>query len=149
MAQNEGKKLHGKNGAIYFNGPKISTFALHPVQENKVAVKLEWTLNLGRDYVDGTVFGDRNKTYLAGLKDVQGAFNGLLDVSGDLIVNATDRDAIAIYLYADDRDSFEILIGRGLGLVDASITAANTDAIRVQGNFRAADSWDVFSTGTL
>ena len=142
MATNDGTKLHGKNGAIYMNGPKIgSGFP----QTNKVSNKTEWTLNLNRDYVDATVFGDTNKTYLVGLKDIQGTFNGILDTSGDLIVNATDLDNVPIYLYGDDRDSYELLIASGLGLCDASITASNTDAIRVSGNFRAAAAWTVFS----
>jgi len=77
MPAGDGTRMHGKNGSIYINGPKGVG--------DKVAVKTEWTLNLNRDYVDATVFGDTNKTYLTGLKDVQGTFNGLLDVSGDLI----------------------------------------------------------------
>lgn len=137
MAANAGDKLHGKNGAIYLGGAKGSG--------TKVANKVEWTLNLNRDYVDATVFGDVNKTYLVGLKDIQGTFAGLLDVSGDLIVNATNSDAIDIYLYGDDRGSFEKLIASGPGLMDASITASNTDAIRVTGNFRAAGAWTVFT----
>ena len=143
MAANAGTKLHGKNGAIYFDGPKGGGGA------KKVATKTEWTLNLNRDYVDATVFGDTNKTYLTGLKDVQGTFNGLLDVSGDLIVNATDSDNVAVYLYGDDRNSFELLLAYGPALIDASITASNTDAIRVSGNFRAGGAWTVFNAGSL
>ena len=141
MAANAGTKLHGKNGAIYFNGAKGSG--------TKVATKTEWTLNLNRDYVDATVFGDTNKTYLVGLKDIQGTFNGILDVSGDLLVNASDSDAVSVYLYGDDRSSFELLLAHGPSLIDASITASNTDAIRVTGNFRAAGAWTVFNSGTL
>lgn len=142
MAANAGSKRHGKNGAIYIGGPKDNG-------GTKMAAKTEWTLNLNRDYVDATVFGDTNKTYLVGLKDVQGSFNGLLDVSGDLLVNQTDSDSVDIYLYADDRASFEVLVASGPGLIDASITASNTDALRVSGNFRAAGAWAVFSDGSL
>jgi len=142
LAANQGTKLHGKNGAIYFNGPKVGTSW---PQTNKVANKVEWTLNLNRDYVDATVFGAVNKEYLVGLKDIQGTFNGLLDVSGDLVVNATDQDTIQIYLYGDDRNSSEILIAHGPGLCDASVTASNTDAIRVTGNFRASGAWTVLT----
>jgi hypothetical protein len=146
MAANSGLKLHGKNGAIYLNGGKIGTGF---PQTNKVANKVEWTLNLNRDYVDATVFGDTNKTYLVGLKDIQGTFNGILDVSGDLVVNATNLDSVYIYLYADDRDTYEILVAYGPGLMDASITASNTDAVRVTSNFRASGAWTVFSAGSL
>ena len=136
MPANTGTKLHGKNGAIYLNGAKGTG--------TKVATKTEWTLALNRDYVDATVFGDTNKTYLVGLKDITGTYAGILDVSGDLLVNATDSESVQIYLYADDGTT-PVLIANGPGLFDASITANNTDAIRVTGNFRAAGNWTVFS----
>lgn len=138
MTANDGTKLHGKNGAIYVNGPKGGG-------GTKVAAKSAWTLNLGRDYVDATTFGDTNKTYLTGLKDVSGTWEGLFDTSGDLLVNLSDEDSTPIYLYGDDRDGFEVLIASGLGLFDASINAQNADAIRCSGNFRAAASWSVLS----
>ena len=141
MAAGAGTKLHGKNGAIYLNGPKGSGV--------KVTTKTEWTLNLNRDFVDATVFGDTNKTYLVGLRDVSGTFAGLLDVSGDYQVNAATSDAINIYLYADDRTSFEMLVGYGPGLIDAAITASISDAIKTTGNFKASGNWTVFTAGTL
>lgn len=139
---NSDTRLHGKNGAIFLGNSKAGGGI-------KVASKSEWTLSLGRDYVDATVFGDTNKTYLVGLKDVQGTYAGLLDVSGDLLVNTSNSDTIQIYLYADDRQGFEILVAYGPGLLDASINASNTDAVKTTGNFRASGSWTVFSNGTL
>jgi hypothetical protein len=134
-------KLHGKNGAIYIGGPKGTGV--------KVTSKTEWTLNLSRDYVEATVFGDSNKTYLVGLKDIQGTFAGLLDVSGDYQVNSANSDAQDIYLYGDDRDGLEFLAASGPGLMDASITASISDAIKTTGNFRASGAWAVFNDGTL
>ena len=139
-----GTALHGKNGAIYLGGSKTGG-------GTKLVNKTEWTLNLNRDYVDSTVFGDSNKTYLVGLKDVQGTFAGLLAVAGDAQVNAANSDIVNIYLYGDDgtNGGAVLLIASGPGLMDASITASNTDAIKTSGNFRAAGAWAVFSNGTL
>lgn len=137
MAANSGVKRHGKNGAIYLHAAKGNPGAV------KVATKNEWTLNLNRDYVDATTFGDTNKTYLVGLKDVSGTYAGLFDLSGDVLANATDLDEVATYLYADDRNGFEVLVGRGLGLHDAAINCQNTDAVRISGNFRASGPWTV------
>ena len=141
MAANDDVRLHGKNGAIYVNGPKGTG--------TRVSAKSQWDLNLGRDYVEVTAFGDTNKRYLAGLKDVSGTFNGFLDVSGDIMVNQTNLDDVPIYLYADDRDGSEILVASGLGLIDTSISLSNADAARVSGNFRASSDWAVFSNGSL
>ena len=136
MPANAGTKLHGKNGAIYLNGPKGTG--------TKVATKTEWTLALNRDYVDATVFGDTNKTYLVGLKDISGTYAGILDVSGDLLLNATSDDSVPVYLYADDTAT-PVLVASGPGLFDASINNSNTDAVRITGNFRAAGPFFVFN----
>jgi hypothetical protein len=138
-----GTKLHGKNGAIYIadtGGAKV-----------KVVNKTEWTLNLNRDYVDATTFGNTNKVYLVGLKDISGTYAGLLDVSGDALVNATDSGAEWIYLYADDGvvSGSPVLVAYGPGLLDTSITASISDAIKVTGNFRASANWTVFKDGSL
>ena len=137
-----GTALHGKNGAIYLGGAKGAG-------GTKIINKTEWTLSLNRDYVDSTVFGDTNKTYLVGLKDISGTFAGLLATTGDAQLNAADSDALDIYLYADDRTGEEFLVAYGPGLMDASITASNTDAIKTTGNFRAAGPWTVFTSGSL
>lgn len=146
MATGAGLKLHGKNGAIYLFGQKGAG-------GTKVTTKTEWTLSLSRDYVDATVFGETNKTYLVGLKDIQGTYAGLLDLSGDYLINTTNSDTVALYLYGDDTTSnstgAEILVAHGPALMDASITSSISDAIKMTGNFRAAGSWTVFSSGSL
>lgn len=134
---NDGTKLHGKNAAIYLGGAKGSGGA-------KVASKTDWTLRRNRDYVDATTFGDTNRTYLAGLPNVEGTFAGLMDVSGDLALNAATSDATQIYLYADDGAS-PVLLANGPGFIDGNITASVTDAIRYTGDFRASGAWTIFA----
>jgi len=132
VAANTGTKLHGKNGAIYLDGPKtVGT---------KVSNKTAWTLNLSRDRVDATVFGDVNKTSLVGLRDISGTFDGLLDTSGDLLLTATTEDAKLVYLYADDTTS-PVLVGHGSAFIDAVVNASNADAVKISGNFFAQGAW--------
>jgi hypothetical protein len=132
MTPNSGTKLHGKNGAIYITGPKGSG--------TKVANKTAWTLNLSRDRVDATVFGDTNKTSLVGLRDISGTFDGLLDVSGDLLLTATTQAEQALYLYADDGTT-PVLVGSGTAFIDAVVNASNADAVKISGNFFAQGAW--------
>lgn len=133
---NSGTKLHGKGGAIYLGGAKGSGGV-------KVATKTEWTLQRNRDYVDATVFGDTNKTYLAGLPNVQGSFSGLLDVSGDLLLSAATSEQQDMYLYADDNTNGTslVLVAHGPGLIDANVNCSNTDAVRITGEYRAQGAW--------
>jgi hypothetical protein len=141
---NTNVKLHGKDAAIYLGGT-FATASTLPSGAVKVASKTEWTLQRNRDYVDATVFGDTNKTYLAGLPNVQGTFAGLLDVSGDLLLNAATSAATMIYLYADDGTNGGTIrcVAHGLGFVDATVNATNTDALRYSGEYRAAAAWTI------
>jgi len=142
---NSGTKLHGKNGAIYVGGTYVSATAL-PTNGVKLATKSAWTLQRNRDYVDATVFGEANKTYLAGLPNVQGTFAGLLDTSGDLMLNSARSGEQTVFLYADDNIlglTSVILVAYGPAFIDASVDASNTDAMRITGEFRAAGSWTI------
>ena len=126
MPANDDIRKHGRNGAIHVDGVLV-------------AAKAEWTLNLARDTVEVTAFGDTNKVYVVGLKDVSGTYAGFLDLSGDLMLTAAGEDAKLISLYGDDTT----LVGEGSGFIDASITCSNTDAVRISGNFRASGPWIV------
>ena len=143
---NSNLKLHGRNGAIYIGGAKGAGGI-------KVASKTDWTLQRNRDYIDATVFGDSNKTYLAGLPNVQGTYTGFLDTSGDLLLNAATSDAQSMYLYADDglRNGVEVtptpitpvLVAHGPAFIDASVNTAVADGIKTSGDFRASGPWTI------
>ena len=139
MPANDGVKRHGKNGAIFLGGASGSGGV-------KVASKTEWSLQRNRDYVDSTTFGNTNKTYLAGLPNIQGTYAGILDLSGDLLLSAATSEALLIYLYADDvldatGSSGNVLVAHGSGFLDATVNCTNTDAVRVTGEFRASANW--------
>jgi hypothetical protein len=128
-------KLHGKAGAIYLGGAVGSG--------TKVTNKTEWAVQLNRDYVDATVFGETNKTYLAGLRNFQGTYSGLLDTDGDDMLDATALGAQLIYLYADDGTTGGSvkLVAHGSGFIDGNVSTSSTDAVRITGEFRAEGNW--------
>lgn len=118
-------KIHGKNGAIYIDG-------------NKVSFKTEWVLNLSREYADVTTFRDANKVSAAGLKDINGSFSGLLDTSGDALITANDGLSHTLALYYEDGGT---AVASGPAFIDATVTVTSTDAARISGTFRAAGDW--------
>jgi hypothetical protein len=123
-------RKHGKDGAIYVDG-------------TKVAAKAEWTISLARDTVEVTSFGDTNKRYVVGLRDISGTYAGFLDNDGDTMLTAAGEDAKLIELYSDDTGN--ILVASGSGFIDATINCSNTDAVRINGNFRASSDWSVLT----
>jgi hypothetical protein len=63
-------RVHGRHGQIQMgaSSPMAVIGSLNA-----------WSVSFTRDKVDVTSFGDTNKTYLSGLKDVSGTFAGFFD----------------------------------------------------------------------
>lgn len=118
--------IHGKNGAIYIDGVKVAN-------------KTEWMLSLAREYADVTTFRDKNKVSAAGLIDLNGTFTGLFDTSGEVLITKNTGTSHTVALHAVDGTE----VASGPAFVDCAVTANSTDAVRVQGNFRAAGDWTV------
>lgn len=136
---NSTSTLHGKDGAIYLGAARGSAGSV------KVSAKTSWTLQRNRDYVDVTSYGDVNKTYVAGLPNVQGTYSGFYSSDGDLLLQAATSGVTQVYLYADDSTNGGTLrlVANGPAFFDSTITQANNDAVKVNGEFRASGAWTI------
>jgi hypothetical protein len=121
-------KLHGKNGAIWIDGVKVTN-------------KTEWSLSMNREYADVTTFRDGNKVYAVGLMDITGSFSGLYDTDGEALTFYNDGNSHLVQLYADDQVT---LVAEGEAYIDASVTASLSDAVRCSGSLRSAGGWLVY-----
>jgi hypothetical protein len=143
MAANADTRMSGLNGAISIGGALPSPGTL-------VAAKTQWTYSSSRDFFDGSAFGDTNKHWFAGLRDAQGTYTGLLDVSGDLLFNAAALGAQLLYLYADSNQGGSSIglyeVAHGSGFLDATVDCSLNDMVKVNGAFRASANWSTFSS---
>ena len=141
MAANDDLRLSGLNGAIAIGGALPSPGTL-------VAAKTQWTFSNQRNFFDGSAFGDTNIHWFAGLRDAQGTYTGLLDVSGDLLLNAAALGAQLLYLYADSNQGGSSVglyeVAHGSGFLDATVDCSLNDMVKVSGQFRAAANWVIF-----
>lgn len=126
-------KYHGKKGVVY-----ASTSASGSASQ--VATLSEWTLNMATDKVEVTCFGNANKTYVQGLKDLSGTLSGYWDSDTDSLFDAADStDGLKLYLYpSSDAAS---LYFYGPAWLDMSINTAVNGAVTMSGNFVANGSW--------
>lgn len=142
MAANSDTRLSGINGAIALNGALPSPGLL-------VAAKTTWDLSLQRDYYDASAFGDSNKQWRPGLRDTQGTYAGLLDLSGDLLFTAAAQGAKLLYLYGDSNQGASSVqlyeVAHGSGFLDASVSCSLTDMIKLSGQFRASANWTFYA----
>jgi len=126
-------RYHGKAGVVY--GSTTGTGAAI----NMVALT-KWSLDMATDKVDVTAFGDTNKTYVQGLKDIKGSLSGWWDSADDALFDASDSaDGMKLYLYPASTAS--TIYFYGPAWLDASIDVASNGAISVSGNFVANGAW--------
>jgi hypothetical protein len=107
-----------------------------------VASLTSWSLDMSTDKIDVTSFGDTTKTYVQGLPDITGRFEGNWDdTEATLFTARTSADGCKLYLYpsldAATRYAY------GVAWLDASINVDVTGAVKVSGSFSAASSWGI------
>jgi hypothetical protein len=86
-------RSHGRNATILLG---VTTGAA----ASAVTFQSAWTMTHTADHVDVTAFGDGNKTYVAGLPDASGDFQGFMDdATSQTYVAATDGLPRNFYLY--------------------------------------------------
>lgn len=127
-------KYHGRKGVVYFS----TTGSGAAVNVGNLS---EWSLNFATDRVEVTAFGDANKTYVQGLKDVQGSFSGFFDdtATAALMTAADSSDGIKAYLYMSSDATARYFYGPAW--VDLSVTTAIGDAVKISGTIAANGSW--------
>lgn len=126
-------KYHGRKGRVY-----ISTSAAGNAAP--VGGLMEWSLDMPTDKVETTEFGDDNKTYVQGLKDLTGAMSGYWRDDVDTLFTAAESaDGCKIYLYPSLDAPTKYWYGPAW--VDASVQVGVTDAVKVSANFAANGAW--------
>ena len=124
---------HGRKGVVYMSTSGSGTAV-------NIVYLSEWALNMATDKVETTAFGDANKTYVQGLKDVSGTLSGYFDSATDQLFDAADSaDGVKVYLYPS-ADAPTIYF-YGPAWVDASISVPVSGAVTISGTIAANGSW--------
>ena len=126
-------RYHGQKGVVYMSTTAAGTAA-------RAGSLSGWTLDLTTDKADVTSFGDSNKTYVQGLKDIKGTLSGFWDSAEDPLFDGSESsDGVKLYLYqsADYTNAYFY----GPAWLDASIDVKVNGAITISGNFVAAGAW--------
>jgi len=126
-------RYHGNKGAVYGSTTGSGT-AVAPLSLSK------WSLNMSTDKVDVTCFGDLNKTYVQGLRDIKGTISGFWDSAEDPLFDGSEStDGVKLYLYP--ASTAPTVYFYGPAWLDASIDVGANGAISLSGNFVANGAW--------
>lgn len=123
----------GRKGVVYLSTTAAGAAA-------NVLNLTNWTLNQTTDKLETTSFGDANKTYVQGLKDVQGTFSGFWnDAETKPFVGADSVDGVKMYLYPSS--DAPTIYWYGPAWLDVSLDTSVAAAVAISGNFAANGAW--------
>ena len=127
----------GRTGAVYIAIESSTGVATTTIKLNS------WTLNRDTDTFETTGFGDTNKNYVQGLPDLKGTLGGVWDDSETKpFAGASSTNGVKLYLYPDITNS-PTKYAYGIAWLNASIETPLNGAVKLSGNFVAANSWYV------
>jgi hypothetical protein len=127
-------RLHGSHGQVKMDPTGGSTAVA-------VAGLDKWELDMAKDHVRVTAFGDTNHVYVDGLPDLKGSYGGWFDPVDGLGLFAIIFGTVKPYfeLYPNDADTD--IKWSGKGLVDGKITVDANGGVAVSGSFVGAGPW--------
>jgi hypothetical protein len=126
-------RYHGNKGVVY--GSIVGT----GVATNFISLSA-WSLDMATDKVEVTSFGDVNKAYVQGLRDIKGTISGFWDSADDSLFDASESaDGMKLYLYP--ASTAPTIYFYGPAFLDASISVSVSGAVTVTGNFAASGAW--------
>ena len=99
-----------------------------------------WKLSLKTDRIDVSCFGDVNRVYVPGLKDVSGSVAGFWNSDELALVEAADQETPGL-LKLVPNSTEETFFWSGLAYMDADIDTSVDGAPALSGTFSAAGPW--------
>lgn len=131
----------GRYGQIKYDPSGISP-------SNTVSSLNTWKLSQKTDKINVTCFGDNNKKYVQGLKDISGSVGGFWD-SNELTlfeaVDAADPGLLELIPNYNDGAGSPLVVPAfsGLAYLDVDIDTEVEGAPKITGSFVAAGDWSL------
>jgi hypothetical protein len=121
----------GRFGTVKYDPAGITPVALISLNS--------WKLSLKTDYEDVTCFGDSNKVYVPGMRDISGSLTGFWNSTNVVIFDATEA-ATPGKLELAPNSGEPTFTFSGLAYLDADIDCS-LSAPKISSSFRAAGAW--------
>jgi hypothetical protein len=124
--------LTGRYGTIKWDPAGITPVALISLNT--------WKLSLKTDYEDVTCFGDSNKVYVPGMRDISGSLGGFWNSSNVALFTATGTATPGLLELAPNSTESTFKFSGGAYL-DADIDCSAKGAPKVTSTFKASGPW--------
>lgn len=126
--------LTGRYGTIKFDAAAASPLSLVALSSVNT-----WKLSLATNYEDVSCFGDTNKVYIPGLRDISGSVGGFWNSADTKLIDASNASTPGYLELAPNSNEPTFTFG-GLAYLDANIDCSMA-APKITGSFKAAGPW--------
>lgn len=126
--------LTGRNGQVLWDAAAGS-----PTSATLIASLNSFKLSLKTDYEDVSCFGDTNRVYVPGLRDISGTIGGFWNSADRTLIAASEQSTPGFLELVPNSTESQYMF-RGLAYMDADIDCS-LSAPKLSGNFRAAGAW--------
>ena len=107
----------------------------------EVASLNKWDLDLSKDRVKVTCFGDTNQVYVEGLPDIKFSYGGFYDPADGLVIFDVIGGSVAPWLDLIPNIATPLVMFSGRGLLDGKISVDANGAISISGSGVASGPW--------
>lgn len=129
-------RIHGKHGQVKMDPTGVGGPTAVPV-----ASLNKWDLDMAKDHVKVTCFGDTNQVYVDGLPDLKGTYGGFYDPADGLVIFDVIFGTIAPFLELLPDSTKATMMFSGKGLMDGKITVDSNGGVAISGSFVGAGPW--------
>src|SRR5580765_4436240 len=120
----------GRYGTVKWDATPAS-----PVDPATIISLNTWKASLKTDYEEVTCFGDTNKVYIQGMRDISGTIGGFWNSSGYVLVTAT-ASTVPGYLELTPNSNESTYKFGGLAYMDADIDCSVKGAPKLSSTFK-------------
>ena len=123
----------GRTGVVYMSTSGSGT-------ATNVIKLTRWSVDQSQDAQEVTAFGDSNRTYVVGFKNLEGEFEGFWDDTENKPFQGADSsDGVKLYLYPASGAATKYWYGPAW--IDTSIETPVDGPVAISGSFRANGAW--------
>lgn len=133
--------MHGRHGEIGLSANTTPEGSPADVDFTVIGSLDGWSISFDRATFENTGLRSEAKTYLGGLEDVSGGFQGVFDSDSIETLLAAGSDTDGVWVRITPSTETPDLFFQGSARINLSLAGSVNDAVKVSGSFIGNGAW--------
>ena len=134
-------RIHGKSGEIGIAASITPEGSPADLDFTVVGSLSAWSVSFSRPTFEATTLRSVGKSFLPGIEDVAGGFDGTFDTDAIQMLLAASADQDAVWIRITPSTSYPEIFLQGSAWVNVTTSAAASDAVKVSVSFLGQGVW--------